>query len=616
MPARLAKIPAPARARPIEPGSRLANPYLIALVLVAATVAVYAQVASFDFVNFDDYPYVTDNAHVKAGLTVPGVVWAFAATTQSNWHPLTWLSLMLDAQIGGLSPRVFHLTNLLFHIANVLLVFYILRRITGFDWRSAVVAALFAIHPLHVESVAWVAERKDVLSTFFWLLTMLAYGCYAAKPRAASYLLVTFLFALGLMAKPMLVTLPMVLLLIDFWPLGRLPGAVRVVVLEKLPLLALSIVSSIVTVIAQDRGGALVSLESHSTGARIGNALVAYVAYLRQMIWPQGLAALYPHPRGSLSPAIVLGSIMVLALLTAVAVREASHRPYLTVGWFWYLITLVPVIGLVQVGNQARADRYTYVPLLGPFIAVVWWSAESVAAWVRAGNAPQRERQARALLGAASIAALLPLAACAYVQVGYWRNSLTLYERALEVTRDNAVVENNLGEVYSRLERTDEAIVHFREAMRINPGYSVHQTNLSRSLIKQGYLEEGIALSRDAIKKWPEAAPAHHNLGLGLLRMVKREGARVGRLPSAAVDPTLAAGLRVLQLEGIAALREALHLDPNSYDASLNLGVAMAEEKNYGEAVAHFSEALRIRPGDPVATQYLGIASTRQRAAR
>ncbi len=616
------------------PASDLVRRYSIALLLAAAILAIYGQVVSFDFVNFDDHPYVTENVHVRAGLTWAGTRWAFTATAQSNWHPLTWLSLMLDAQMGGLNPHLFHLTNLLLHLANTLVLFHLLRRLTGFHWRSAAVAALFAVHPLHVESVAWVAERKDVLSTLFWLLTMWAYLRYTERQSLRAYLGVVVLFGLGLMAKPMLVTLPLILLLIDFWPLGRLTlspgmgGVLRNLLWEKVPLFALAGVSSIITVIAQEKGGAIVSLENHALPARVANALVSYVRYIGKMLWPQGLAVLYPHPRNTVPLALALVSAVVLLILSWLALRAAPRRPYLAFGWLWYVITLVPVIGLVQVGNQAMADRYTYVPLIGLFVAIVWWITDVSSSWtgdVTAAQASPGQRRARLAFGIVFSALVALLMGVAYVQAGYWKNSVTLYQRALAVTKDNAVVENNIGEVLSEQGRTDEAIVHFRAAMRINPGYATHQVNLAATLIKGGQYEEGIALCRDLIARWPALPRPHHDLGLGLLRLVKAETAR-GSHPSPpggsptsggiALDPVMTAKLRTMRAEGITQLREALRLDPESGDAHLNLGVAMAEDRKFDEAAAQFSEVLRLRPGDPVATKYLGIARARKLAGQ
>ena len=357
-----------------QPPSR----FLLALLLAAATLAVFARVNHFEFLNYDDPLYVTVNPHVQQGLSVEGVRWAFTTFTAANWHPLTWISLMLDASIGGTDPFVFHLTNLVLHLANVLLLFSFLDRITGRPRPSAVTAALFAIHPLHVESVAWIAERKDVLSTLFLLLTLMAYARFVEQPDRPRRLAVVLLFALGLLAKPMLVTLPVLLLLLDAWPLRR-SAPWRSLVLEKLPLFAMSIGTGILTFVAQRQAETVGSLAGYPLGVRVANAIVATATYLGRTIWPTRLAVFYPHPGASLGAVAVAGSAVVLFALTSWAIRLRRSRPYLFFGWGWYLVTLAPVVGIVQVGWQARADRYTYIPLIGIFLAVVWAISESLA---------------------------------------------------------------------------------------------------------------------------------------------------------------------------------------------------------------------------------------------
>ncbi len=444
---------------------------LICFLLVAATVAVYWQVHGFSFVLMDDQVYVMSNQHVLGGITAKSVAWAFRTNFQANWHPLTWISLMLDANIGGGKPGAFHVTNVVLHVLNTLLLFAFLRRSTRQTWPSAVVAALFALHPLHVESVAWVTERKDVLSTFFWLLALLAYVEYARRPRLRTYMLVVAAFALGLMAKPMLVSLPIVLLLMDAWPLGRVvqspkskvesrdPGLRGVVesgkwkaesreqdgaprsllfptpysllplLVEKLPLFAMAAGSCVVTVWAQGSGGAIVSAHAISLGERVANALVAYVGYIVKMIYPLNLAAPYPHPYSSLPAWQVIGSGVLLAAVTAGAVASARKAPYVTVGWLWYVITLIPVIGVVQVGQQAMADRYTYVPLIGLFVVIAWGVPEAVNA-LMAGRDKARLSRMWAVLAGVLIVGLM---ANTYQQVGYWKDSLSLYQRALVI---------------------------------------------------------------------------------------------------------------------------------------------------------------------------------------
>ncbi len=425
---------------------------IVSVVLIMATLAVYWQVQNHEFVNYDDDLYVTDNPHVKAGLTREGAIWAFVATHAGNWHPLTWLSHMLDCEVYGVNPWGHHLTNLLLHIGNTILLFLLFRHVTGAVWRSTLVAALFALHPLHVESVAWVSERKDVLSTLFWLSTMWTYLRHVESPGFRWYLLALLSFALGLMAKPMLVTLPFVLLLIDYWPLGRLqfgqsnrthesmtPGlqrsSVSSLIFEKVPFFAISAVSSTVTYIVQLSAGAMPSQDVLPLQVRTANALVSYISYIGKMIWPHHLAVSYPHPGSNLPLWQIAGASLLLVFISALVIRGAGRFPYLVVGWLWYLGTLVPVIGLVQVGSQAMADRYTYVPLIGLFVIIVWGAPNLVRRW----------RHGRFLLVSSSGVLLLTLMACTWLQTSYWKDSFTLFQRTLDVTADNWRAHNGLG---------------------------------------------------------------------------------------------------------------------------------------------------------------------------
>ncbi|MFL5339967.1 MAG: glycosyltransferase family 39 protein [Gemmataceae bacterium] len=401
---------------------------ILGLLLVASTLAVFGRCLANEFVNYDDPQYVTDNPHVKEGLTLDGVRWAVTSTDYLNWHPLTWLSLQLDTELFGLEPWGFHLTAILLHAADALLLFLILRQTTGALWPSGFVAALFALHPLHVESVAWVAERKDVLSTLFGLLAIAAYLRYVEQPGWRRYLLVLLAAALSLTAKPMWVTLPGVLLLLDYWPLGRLQkSSTRTVLLEKVPLLALAATAGVLTVFAQHRGGAVESLELFPWDQRVGNAVVSYIRYLGMTVWPEGLAPFYPHPRGNLPVWPDIGAAVLLVTITTVVLALRRRCPYLVVGWFWYLGTLVPMIGLVQVGEQARADRYTYLPLIGIFIIVAFGLSDLL----------RSRRFPRALLFAAAIAVILACATLTWKQIGYWHDSRALWAHAVAVTADN-----------------------------------------------------------------------------------------------------------------------------------------------------------------------------------
>lgn len=444
------------------------RPALVASALCALVAAVFWRTGEFGFVAFDDPRYVLDNPHVGAGLSWSGIRWAFSATWAANWHPLTWLSLMLDVEAFGLDPGWMHRLNVLWHCAGTVLLFLVLRSATGSLWRPALVAALFGVHPLHVESVAWIAERKDVLSAFFWLAAMAAWVRYARRPSAGRYLLVAGAMTLGLLAKPMVVTLPAVLLLLDVWPLGRADPArpwrswAPGLLLEKLPLLALSLASSAVTLAAQSAGGAVTASARLPLAARMGNALVAWVWYLWKSIWPTSLAAFHPHPGmspGGIPAWKVAGAASLLVAASALVLWQWRRRPWLAVGWGWYLVTLLPVIGLVQVGRQGMADRYTYLPLVGIFAAVAW-SLPAASALSRRG---------RAAIAAAASAAVLSLAAAARAQVETWRDTPSLFSHATAVNRDNWLAWGSLGVWHFDRGRRDEALRAFLEAVRSAP---------------------------------------------------------------------------------------------------------------------------------------------------
>ena len=474
----------PPQSLPI-PNRTLSGPALwLSLALILANLVAYAPVWHYGFVNYDDPGYISDNPHVAAGLTAQDVWWAFTTGFFANWHPLTWLSHMLDVELFGMNPGPHHFTSVLLHIANTLLLFWLLHRITGALGRSAFVAGLFAVHPLHVESVAWLSERKDVLSTLFGLLTIWAYVEYVRRHGLRRYLVVLLLFALSLMAKPMLVTLPFVLLLLDFWPLGRVsleaidPGRsgwaalwdrrsiVLRLVLEKLPLLALTIVSSVITFVVQQRGGTMLQLGVLPWNRRVGNALLAYFSYIGKTLWPTRLAALYPFRS---SPGWeVAAAILGLIGVSVTVIWDGRRHPYLPVGWLWYVGTLVPVIGLIQVGQQSMADRYSYIPLIGLFVIVAWGIPDLLARW------PYRSTA----LPMAAVFVILACMIAARGQVLYWRNSIALWERTLEVTDENPVAHNNLAAALLVQGRTGQAIAHFSEALRIRPDYAEAHRNM------------------------------------------------------------------------------------------------------------------------------------------
>ena len=475
----------------------------VGLLLVLLTLAVYTPVLRHGFINYDDDRYVTGNPQVQEGLRWGTVRWAFTTFAQANWHPLTWISHALDCQFFHLNPLGHHLTNLLLHSLNVLLLFLILRWFTGLTGRSFLVAALFAVHPLNVESVAWVAERKSVLSMLFFLLTLAAYGWYVRKPGAARYLLVGCLFAAGLMSKPMVITLPFVLFLLDYWPLGRMrlspegesqshlldrdvPFTTKTeslgeLCIEKVPLLLLSVASAIITMIVQRAGGAVVSMNRTSLLLRIENAIVSYGLYLTKMVWPSHLAVLYPYPHAVPPWKVGVAAVLLLGISWAVLSYRASR--YLLVGWFWYLGTMVPMIGLVQVGNQARADRYTYLPLIGLFIVLVWGLAD----WAKS-----RQMESK-YLAAAGFGVLAALCWATRIQLSYWQDDFTLWTHTLTVAPGNFVAENNLGLALIREGERDEAVTHFRAASILAPGDATSQLNLGIYAQEQGDVKQAIA---------------------------------------------------------------------------------------------------------------------------
>jgi tetratricopeptide (TPR) repeat protein len=611
---------------------KLCRPGVLCWLLAVATLAVFLPVARQGYVNYDDSDYVCDNPHVQSGLKRENIVWAFTTGHASNWHPVTWLSHMLDCQLFGQKAGPQHLVSVGFHIANTLLLFLLLRRMTGALWRSALVAALFALHPLHVESVAWVSERKDVLSAWFFLLTLWAYARYAEteslkskvqgpkseagglesetrnprtegnpksearnpKPEARGrwsrfyfrssifYLLSLLLFALGLMSKPMVVTLPFVLLLLDYWPLGRLQLKAQdprrktlfPLVLEKLPFFALAALSSVITFMAQRKGGAVST--SLSLGARIANALVAYVRYIGKLFWPKDLSVLYPHP-GHWPAWEVIAAAVMLAGVFAVVMAGAGKRPWLAVGWLWFWGMLVPVIGLVQVGVQSMADRYTYVPLIGLLIMLAWGIDELV---------PVRPWRG----GALALGAAVGLAACALLterQIGYWRDSEALFRHAVQVTRDNYLAYNNLGFYLSGQGRTAEAMENYRLSLKINPAYEDALNNLGYALAGQKKYAEAIPLYEAALRIRPNHAEVHNNLGNAL--------SETGKIDEAIKHYLIVLGEK-----------------PDHADAHNNLGIALAMKGKLDEAIAHFHEAIRCKPGYASAHSNLGNALAAQ----
>jgi tetratricopeptide (TPR) repeat protein len=588
--------------------------FQVSLLLALATIALYWQSGGHEFINYDDNVYITDNPHVSSGLTMENVQWAFSTGYAANWHPLTWISHMIDCQLFGLHAGAHHLVGAMLHALNAVLLFLVLRRMTGFLWQSAFVAALFALHPLHVESVEWASERKDLVSTLFWILTMWAYALYVERRSVRHYLLAALFLALGLMAKPMLVTLPLVLLLLDYWPLrrfevkgteekrkGRKGGAPRGrqawstfvrLALEKLPLLGLAVGSAAITYFVQ-QSVAMKFGQQFSFALRLENALLSYADYVKKMFWPGDLALLYVHRAMSADWQVVMLpfwevglALLALALVTFAAVRNAARSPYLLVGWLWYLVTLVPVIGLVQVGEQAMADRYTYVPLTGLFM-IVAWGAPKLAT---------RLRMVRPALIGLSLLVLAALTAVSWRQIGFWQNSVTIFENTVRNTEVNPVAHYNLGYALHMQGKLNEAISQYTEALRIVPFYTEAfnmlqlalqaqgdnrrlaeaKSSYGAELGKQGRFPEAAGLLSDAVRLNPGLVDAHNNLGIVLAMQGKMHEARVH-------------------------FEEALRINPGQSNAHFNLGLVLAAEDSLGEAILQYNEALRLNPDYPEA---------------
>ncbi len=570
--------------------------YLVGLLLCIATLAVYWQVKDCGFI-WDDFDYVVKNHHIQNGLTFKSLTWSFISIHSSNWHPLTWMSHILDIHLFGMTPGNHHLTNVFFHIANTLLLFFVLRRMTETLWQSAFVAALFALHPLHVESVAWVAERKDVLSTFFWMLTLWSYAGYVKYHGIGRYVQVVLFFILGLMAKPMLVTLPFVLLLLDYWPLNRFQTekhGIRQLILEKTPLFALSAASCAMTSYAQHAGGAVSSLSIYSLSDRIANALVSYVAYIIKMIWPFNLSVQYPYPE-TLPLWQIAGAGFFLLSLSIPIIMAMRKRPYLAVGWLWYMGTLVPVIGIMQVGSQAMADRYTYIPLTGLFIMTAWGIPELFSQW----------RHKERCLAITTSILLIILMATTLLQVRYWTNGITLFEHALKVTKDNAMAHYNLAHIFVKKNKRDEALTHFREVLRLDPGDYETYFNMGGIFINNGRVDEGMRHLFHALRINPGFHEAHYLLGLTLAKQNKLDEAVIHLSQALRISPNNAKAHYNLGLAyakqgkmdaAIQCFSDVLRIDPDNAEVHNNLGIALVKKGNMLKAVRHFQEALRIDP--------------------
>ena len=589
------------------------QPVLVASVLVGLNLFVYASVRHFQLVNWDDSTYVTENPTVLGGLSWSSAWWALTTGHSPYWHPMTWLSHLLDITLFGPDAGMYHVSNLVLHLANTLLVFELFRRMTGAMGRSAFVAAIFAVHPLHVESVAWIAERKDVLSTFFWLLTVLSYVAYARRRGWPRYLAMLALYALALMSKPMVVTLPLVLVLLDIWPLRRTESGLRdrtwaQLILEKVPLLALAVATSIATVIIQHRVGAMAGLDALPWQVRVGNATIGYVAYLWKTVWPTHLAAFYPF--FTIDPVRVAGAAAALIAVTLAVIAGRARYPYLLVGWFWYGITIAPVIGLLQAGEQGMADRFMYVPMIGILVVVAW----GVPALVERRGVPGPS------LVAGAVALVVACAIAARAQAAHWEDSVMLWQHATRVTPESYIAHENLGQALRERGQLDEAKASYERALANapsrSPGYlAVIQNSLGMVLARQGKTAAALERFSAAVRQNPGFAEAQSNLGNAL--------ASEGRLPEAIqhyleavrlkpnyTEPRVGLGSALLsQRDAAGAIphyREALRLDPKLAQAHNGLGAALAMEGHDDQAMSEYTEALSLKPD--LATAHLNMA--------
>jgi protein O-mannosyl-transferase len=578
----------------------------IILALAIVTLVVYWPVQDFPFIYYDDDEYVYDNPRVQSGLTIKNIIWAFQTSSAANWHPVTWLSLMLDTELFGRDPGGYHLTNLALHIFNVLLLFMVLLKMTKAPWRSAFVSCLFALHPLHVESVAWISERKDVLSTFFMLLSLWTYSHYVTTRRPLAYFRTLVYFALGLMAKPMLVTLPFVLLLLDYWPLGRFnrdESAIknnpcpnihfvsRFLVIEKVPFLVLSLASCYITLYVQKASGAVADFP---LDLRVANAVVSYLLYLRNTIYPTNLAFFYPF-KSTLNLITVAVSILVLGGISFAVIKSRRCIPWFFTGWFWYLATLVPVIGIVQAGSQSMADRYTYIPLTGIFIICVWGIS-----YLFTGRLFRK-----AIVLGSALCILFVLSVLTSKQVGYWHDSASLFRHALVVTDQNHVAHNNLGKVFYMQKMPDSALYHFSEALKISPNYSIALYNTGYLLKQQGKTGEALPFFQKAVLSDPNYTHAYQCLGEAYELLGNNSLAMVHFRRAIALDHDYfpawfslsKAFLNRNALDSAIIFFDSTLVHwPTCWEAHYYLGVAYLRKTKTDSSFSHFSQAMRLNP--------------------
>jgi tetratricopeptide (TPR) repeat protein len=586
---------------------------LIGLFLTIAILAVYGQVRDHEFINLDDFAYVVENQQVNRGLSFDGLRWAFTSNFAANWHPLTWLSHMLDCELFGMSPGAHHQFNVLIHIANTLLLLWIFFRLTGDKWSSSLVAALFALHPLNVESVAWIAQRKNIICTFLWISAIGAYIRYVKRPCVHRLMWVLLFYVLGLMAKPMVVTLPFVLLLLDYWPLNRLQTTkVALLIKEKIPFFFFSAASGIITFVVQRSGGAVSSLDVLPFDVRLSNALISYLGYIGKMFWPQSLAILYPHPR-TFSAWQVTAAFLLFAGLSIFIFFIKRRYPYILVGWLWYAVTLVPVIGLVQVGVQSMADRYTYIPMIGLFIVIAWSAQEIV-------------KNRRYLVKGVSFCLVMLIAILSFItsnQIGYWKNSITLFGHALTVTKNNYLAHNNMGLALIGQNKLDGAIRHYLEAIRINPEFDMAYLNLGNALYLAGKPHEASQQFVTAVNLNPKNSLAHNNLAATLAKQGRIDEAiehlnRALTWDSTNVDAHRNLGSISMDRgdfeKSAHHYRAMLTVQPNNEHAHNNLGISLVKLQKLDEAICHFADAIRIDPGFIEARHNLNLAVREKKA--
>ncbi len=592
--------------------------YLIILLLIVSTYIAFAGVLRAGFTNCDDNGYVTQNAQIKAGISWETIVWSFTTTKYANWHPLTWLSLALDKTLFGLDATYFHATNLFFHLLSSILLFVVLRQMTRSLWQSAFVAFVFALHPLHVESVAWISERKDVLAGFFMMLTLGAYVLYHQSSQKKYYFLTIALFTLGLMAKPMLVTLPFVLLLLDYWPLNRMilnnmrlksekkrpTLTLQQCLVEKVPLIALSLASSVVTFLAQQRGEAMKMGDSLPIQERVINGIISYAQYIGKTILPIDLAIFYPHPGSQFSPGLLVGASILLSVITIIVWKNKTQRPFLLVGWLWFLGTLIPMIGFVQVGMQGMADRYMYMPIIGLAFMLAWGIPSFITSW----------KHRRSLFIGAFTFVIVGMMFGTYTQVVHWKNSKALMEHALAVTSGNYFAHYCLGLDLADSGKTEEAILHFREALRIKPTFPLTYNNLGAALSRKGKYDEAISNFRESISIMPLHAPTYNNFGVTLAQQGKLDEAATHWTRAVELDPEFADAhanlgrlffLQGKMMEAMRSFETALRFDANHVNAHFNYGNLLEKTGKVNEAKFHYSEVLRVAPGFQAARKAL-----------